>query len=125
MSIIPKFRGAVKRRLPSIAQSYVDSRLLNPFELLETLAARQKYQRSNEQTHIDDDRHANDYPTHYTAGGQVIPDVEESWRGEGQVVNAQRQESDRQPGVKNQRRPPDLVVGGERPNRVMDEEPGG
>ena len=50
-----------------IAGILVDSSLLNPRELLETLTARQKYQRAHEQAHIDDDRHAYNRPAHHLA----------------------------------------------------------
>jgi hypothetical protein len=68
-------------RTPEKCTSYREH-LVDPSELLETLATRQEYQRPNEQTHIDDDRRAHNRPTHHPAGMQVVPDVQESRRGE-------------------------------------------
>jgi hypothetical protein len=64
----------VKRRLTSSQLTFCIS--LNPCELLETLAARQEYQRPNEQAYIEDDRRRDNRPTYHPAGMQVIPDVD-------------------------------------------------
>ena len=97
--------------------------LLDPVELLETLPARQKDQRANEQAHIDDDRHAYKGPAYHPARMEVVADVEKARRGKRQVVESERQDRESQPGIENQRHPPMLLVGGEHSPRVQDEPP--
>ena len=92
------------------------SSLLDPSELLETLTAREEYQRADEQPHIDDDGDADNRPANCAASMKVVANVEQRRSGKRQVWNSKRQQRDRQPGVEDIGRAP--VISSARIRRV-------